>query len=424
MSAQKMNRKVMVAGALGNGLEWYDYALYGHMSLIITKLFFPQDIDPSLAIILTFLTFAAGFISRPLGAIMFGRIGDKYGRKRALVLAILMMAIPTGMIGLLPTYEMIGITAPILLCLIRVMQGLSLGGAYGGSISYVVEHSPHNQRGSVGSVIKISLVIGFLLGSLVSTLMTWIMPVEAFESWGWRIPFLLGVCIAFVGHYIKHHGEESPVYEEAKKAGTLSDRPVRDAFLKHPWILIRGWAVYLFVTMPFYVISIYFIVYSKTYLNQTFEDALLINSMAMASMLISIPISAYLSDKFGRKPVLMGAIIAMLAWLYPAFSMMQTDDFTNILIAQSIMGLCLGAYLAPIPAALVEIFPTSIRYTGMSLAYNICAIMGGLTPAISQWLIGYTGSETSIMYIIVVSGIISLVALMLYKDRWKEPLAA
>lgn len=413
-------RKVILSGMLGNGLEWYDYALYGHMSIVFSKLFFPSDQDNSL--ILTFLIFATGFISRPLGAVFFGRLGDKWGRKKALTTSMIMMAVPTGCIGLLPSYEAIGVAAPLLLLVIRLVQGVSLGGAYSGSISYVVEHAPPDQRSTIGSVIKLSLVIGFLAGSLVSTFVAAVLTPEQFYSWGWRLPFFVGVLIGVVGFYIRNHGEESPVYEQAKKDGTLSKSPIYDAFFKYPSKMLMGFASYLFVTMPFYTIAIYMIAYSKKHLGLTEENALLINSIAMASMLILIYPAARIADKIGRKAVLIGAIVAMLIAVYPAFLLMQTGVFLNILIAQVVLAMILGWYLAPMPAMLVEVFPTSIRYTGMSLSYNCCAILGGLTPAAAEWLINTTGSTISTMWIIIASGVLSFIALVIYKDRWRDPL--
>jgi MHS family proline/betaine transporter-like MFS transporter len=424
MSATKTSsgRKAMIGGMLGNGLEWYDYALYGYMSLIFSRIFFPPETDPSLSLILTYLTFAVGFISRPLGAVLFGRIGDKYGRKKALIGALIMMAIPTGCIGLLPTYEMIGMAAPILLLCIRIMQGLSLGGAFGGSISYVVEHAPADKRGAVGSVVNMSLVIGFLLGSIVSTVVASLLPVEDFESWGWRLPFVSGVAIAFVGYYLRQHGDESPVYEQAKKDGHLSKSPVKDAFMVHPWKMLQGFSVYMFVTVPFYLLAIYMISYNKNYLGQDESDALLINSFAMLSMFVPMWMAARWSDRVGRKRVMIGSIISMLVVVYPCFMLMQGGDFYTIVACQCVMAAILGWYLAPIPAMLVELFPTAIRYTGMSLAYNFCAIIGGFTPSASEFLISSTGSPTAIMYLVMASGAVSLAMLIPYKDPWKEPL--
>jgi len=413
--------KVMISGMLGNGLEWYDYALYGHMSIVFSKLFFPSE-DASFSLILTFLTFAVGFLSRPLGAIVFGRIGDKYGRKKALVTSMILMAVPTGCIGLLPTYEMVGVAAPIALLIIRILQGLSLGGAYSGSISYVVEHAPADQRSTVGSVIKVSLVLGFLFGSLVSTLVASVLSEEAFYSWGWRLPFFVGVGIGFVGYYIRHHGEESPVYEKAKKDGTLSKSPVRDTFCKYPLKMVQAFMAYLFVTVPFYVVAIYMIAYTKNHLGLPESDALLINSIAMASMLILIYPAARMGDKIGRRPVLLSAIVAMLLVTYPVFTLMQTGTFMNILIGQCVLAVIIGWYLATIPATLVELFPTSIRYTGMSLAYNFCAILGGFTPSLAEYLIKSSGNNMSIMWLLIGSGTLSFISIYLYKDRWREPL--
>ena len=458
----KAKRKVVISGMLGNGLEWYDYALYGHMSIVFSQLFFPAG-DAGKNLILTLLIFAAGFVSRPLGAIFFGRIGDKYGRKKALTMSMMMMAIPTGCIGLLPTYEAIGIAAPILLTVIRILQGLSLGGAYSGSISYVVEHAPPDQRSAIGSVIKLSLVIGFLFGSIVSTLMAAALSEADFYSWGWRLPFFLGVGIGVVGFYIRNHGEESPVYEKAKKDGTLSKSPVKDTFTKYPFKMLQAFMAYIFVTIPFYIIAIYMIAYTKRHLGLSEDDALLINSLAMATMLITIYPAARLADIIGRKIVLLIAIVAMIGLTYPAFTMMQSGlvthtvvqekidnttgqpvidnatgkpelvksviidhpaSFISVLIGQCILAMILGWYLGPIPATLVEIFPTSIRYTGMSLAYNLCAILGGFTPSIAEWMIGETDSNLSIMWLLIGAGIASFIAIITYKDRWREPLPA
>jgi MHS family proline/betaine transporter-like MFS transporter len=422
--SDKINKKVIISGMLGNGLEWYDYALYGHMAIIITKLFFPT-VDPVVGLIATYGTFAAGFLARPLGAVLFGYIGDTFGRRTALAIAILMMAIPTGLIGLLPTYAEWGVVAPICLILIRVLQGLSMGGEFSGAITYMVEHSPQNKRAVAGSAAIISLILGFLLGSIVSTSFASALSQEDFESWGWRVPFLLGIIVGVVGFYIRSHCDESPAYEEAKAEGSLSKRPVRDAFKKHPLNMLQAFCIYLFVTMPFYMISIYFIAYTTKQLEQPYEEALLINSFAMLAMLISVPISAYISDRIGRKKVLITGILMMFVIIYPAFQLMHIhDNFYAILAGQVMLGLILGIYLAPVPAVLVELFPTSIRFTGMSLSYNLCAILGGLTPMLSTWLISETGNNDSIMYIILGAGTASFITLLFYRDRWKEPITA
>lgn len=419
--ATSSRRKVIISGMLGNGLEWYDYALYGQLSFVFADIFFPSN-DPSVSLIMTYLTFAVGFVFRPLGAVFFGRIGDRYGRKKALVASMLLMAGATGCLGLLPTYATIGVAAPALLILIRILQGLSLGGAFSGSMSYVVEHAPSNKRATIGSVTILSLVIGFLLGSLVATLVSSTMSQQDFHDWGWRLPFFVGVLIGAVGYYIREHGEESPAYEEAKASGSLSQRPVRDAFTIYRTKLMEGFAIYLFVTIPFYMIAIYMISYSKLHLGLTQHEALLANSLAMLAMFVPIYPASVLADRIGRKKVLMTSIVIMGIFLYPAFLLMQGGTFLHVVMGQCLLAFISGWYLSPIPAILVELFPTRVRYTGMSLSYNFCAILGGLTPSMCEWLIRSTGDRMSIMYVIAGAGIASFIALYFYTDRWREKL--
>lgn len=414
-------KKVVISGMLGNGLEWYDYALYGHMAFILSKLFFPGE-NETAKLLATFGVFAVGFVFRPLGAILFGWMGDRYGRRVSLVVAILMMAIPTGAIGILPTYEQIGIAAPILLTLIRVFQGLSLGGEFSGSITYIVEHAPPDKRGYAGSASVVSLICGFLLGSFVSMGTAWLMP-DTFEIWGWRIPFLLGILIGLVGFYIRTHCEESPLYEQAKRDGTISTTPVRCALTKHWRDMLKTFGMYMAVTMPFYLLSIYLITYTEKELGLPYKQALVINVVAMMCMLGTVIIGAMLSDRIGRKRVMVPAVIAMALLIVPIFLVMDMGGFWPVLLAQAAFGLVLGVYIAPVPTVLVESFPTSVRYTGMAIAYNAAAaIFGGTAPMACAWLIASTGSRLSIAFYVVICCIFALIALAKYQDRWKEEL--
>lgn len=423
--ANHSRKKVIISGMLGNGLEWYDYALYGHMTVVFAQLFFTfgPEMSGTTSLILTYLTFAAGFVARPLGAVLFGRIGDKFGRKRALTASMILMAIPTGCIGLLPTYAAIGIWAPILLLMIRILQGLSLGGAFSGSMSYVVEHAAPEARAKTGSVTMMSLVIGFMIGSIVSTSVASAMPEEDFMSWGWRLPFFVGVLIGVVGFWIRNHGEESPVYTEAKESGALAEKPVKEAFTRFPLKMFQGFTFYLFVTIPFYTLAIYTIGYAQKHLGMSAEDSLQANSLAMFAMFLPMWHAAKAADKYGRRIVQMSSIVAMMLAIYPAFNMIQSGEFWEVTAGMAILSFIVGWYMAPIPALLVELFPTRIRYTGMSLSYNFCAILGGFTPAFAEHLISDTGDKTSIMYMLVAAGFASFVALLTYKDNYKEKLA-
>jgi MHS family proline/betaine transporter-like MFS transporter len=415
-------KKVVLSGMIGNGLEWYDYALYAQMSFIISELFFPGT-NESAKLIATFGVFAVGFVFRPVGAVLFGYIGDRYGRRTSLVIAILMMAIPTGCIGLLPTYAQIGILAPILLTAIRILQGLSLGGEFSGSIAYIVEHATEKNRGLAGCACIVSLIIGFLAGSFVSMLFVKALSPEAFHSWGWRVPFLLGIVIGIVGLYIRAECEESPAYEEAKSEGHLSDKPLRTAFCKYPLNMLQAFAIYISVTMPFYLVSVYLLSFSQKKLGLPVADALFINTTTMVTMLASVIIFAVLSDKIGRKPILVVGAIVMMATVAPLFNLMGTAVYSNVLTAQILLGFIVGAYVSVVPTVLVEIFPTSIRFTGMAISYNLAAaVFGGTAPMVCEWLIGSTGTFMSIAWYVIACNVISLIALYFYKDKFREPL--
>ncbi len=416
-------RKVVISGMVGNGLEWYDYALYGQMAWLISRLFFPEG-DATVKLIGAYGVFAAGFVIRPLGGILFGWIGDRWGRKQAMVIAVLMMAIPTGCIGLLPTYESIGIAAPILLTVIRLLQGLSLGGEFSGSITYIVEHAPPGRRARAGSASLISLNLGFLLGLLVTQGCMAVFGTEVFEAWAWRIPFLLGIVIGFIGFYIRTHCAESPVYEQAKQDGHLSKTPVRQALTRHPWQMLQGFAMYMTVTMPFYLTAIYFISFSQKQLSLSMPEALTLNAFNMLAMLAAYFPSAWLADRFGRKHVMTAGALIMMIAVYPLFlNFSPGASLFTIGLTQAAFALVLGFYIGPIPAVLVELFPTSVRYTGMAIAYNLAAaIFGGTAPMICEWLLGITQNPASIAWYVMLCNIASLTALWFYKDRWKEPL--
>lgn len=421
--ADKQMRKIIIAGMLGNGLEWYDYALYAYMTLIISKLFFPAG-HADAHLLATLGIFAVGFVARPFGGVLFGWIGDKFGRRVALVSSIFMMAVPTGCIGLLPTYAQVGVAAPILLTVIRILQGLSLGGAFCGAMTFLVEHAPANRRGIIGSASIASICIGFLLGSLVAMLVRAPLSEAQYESWGWRVPFLLGIIIGFVGLYIREHCEESPVYAAARREGALSDRPVRDA-LVHEWKhMAQAVGIYMAVTMPFYMVSAFFITFTEHTLMRPPEEALMLNTLNMVILLVTAPLSAWLSDRIGRKKLLIVGVLGFFILSTPLFALMQLPGFLPILLAQAAFAALVGLYTGPVPTILVEIFPTRVRYTGMALSYNVsAALFGGTAPMACQWLLDKTGNNYSIAAYVMLCALLSLVALIFYRDRYREALA-
>jgi MHS family proline/betaine transporter-like MFS transporter len=416
-------RKVLISGMIGNGLEWYDYALYAYMATIISKLFFPIGND-DLHMLATFGIFAVGFVARPFGGVFFGYIGDKYGRRASFAASILMMSIPTACIGLLPTYAQIGIAAPLLLTLLRLLQGLSLGGAFCGSMTYVVEHAPPSRRGLAGSSSIVSLVIGFLAGSFIALAIKANVSEADYETWGWRIPFILGIVVGLAGFYVRHACEESPVYEQAKRGGALSTQPVRDAFRRHPKAMLESIGIYMLVTMPFYLLSSYLITYTKNTLERSTEEALALNTINMLILLVASPFSAWLSDRIGRRRFMIPCAVVFLLVTWPLFHFMAgATTIVDIALAQAAFALLVGLYIGPVPAILVESFPTSVRYTGMAMSYNVSAgLFGGTAPMVCEWMLQTFHSIAPIAMYVMLCAIIALLALWKYKDRYRDAL--
>ena len=419
---KKEMRKVLVSGMIGNALEWYDFVLFVQCAPIIAKLFFPSS-DPQASLLSVFGVFAAGFIMRPLGGVLFGYLGDKLGRKASLVFSILMMAIPTALIGLLPTYSEIGLLAPIMLTLMRLLQGLALGGGFSGCMTFLVEHAPSNQRGLIGSASMFSLGAGVLLGLVVTSVFSFMMGKEIFQEWGWRVPFVISLGIGTIAFYIKNNVNESPVYEQAKKHGKLSKTPIKSLIFSHTGSLLVAIGLYLTVTVPFYTFSAFFNSFMQHTVGFTLEHSILVNAIAMLVFMICMPIAGFASDIYGRKKILKYSAIAMFLISYPVFHLLLTANFTAVLMAQILFGAILGFFMGPTPAALVELFPTSVRFTGLSLSYNIsAALFGGTSPYIYIYLIKKTKSNFIPAYYIMLFVIVTLFSLSYFKNRNNVPL--
>jgi len=417
-------RKVLLSGMVGNALEWYDFVLFLQFTPFIGQLFFPSS-DPDAAFLAALGVFAVGFVMRPIGGVLFGYIGDKFGRKMSIVISILLMSIPTAAIGFLPTYEHIGIWAPILLTIIRLMQGLALGGGFSGCMTFIVEHAPNDKRGLLGSATMFSLGAGVLLGILVTNLCFHTVGRESFENWGWRIPFIISLGIGMVAFYIRGHVDESPVYLEAKKHGRLSRAPVREVLSKHSGPLFAAISLYLCVTVPFYTFTGFFSNYLQRMMKFSFHDAIVINGVAISLFMLAMPFASIVSDRMGRRKVIWFYALALAAVTYPVFILINSGDFYQTLLGECMFGIALGCYMGPIPAALVELFPTSVRYTGLSLSYNIsAAAFGGTTPFILPKLIEYSGSTIMApAFYIMAFAVITLATTMDFNDNCKKILA-
>lgn len=415
-------KKVIASTMLGNGLEWYDYALYGTFSALISQQFFPKG-DAVAALIATFGIFAVGFLMRPLGAMFFGYIGDKFGRKNALALSILLMAFPTACIGLLPTYEAIGIWAPILLTLIRLIQGVAVGGEFGGSIVYLVEHASPKNKNYMGSLSMLSMLIGLLSGAIFAAALAGLMAVEDFESYGWRIPFILGFFIGMTGLYIRTKLDESPAFLEAQAAGEISEAPVKEALQHNSKDILLGVGVYLAVTIPFYIQTVLMPSFMEKFLSFSKADSLLLFTVSLITMMIVVPVSARLCDKKDRESILKIVLIAYFIVAIPYIYLLDFKTFSFALISQITFSIILGFYIAPIPTLVAELFPAKTRYTGMSLACNLAsALFGGTAPILMTKMMSATESHMPIAIYIIIAAIVSFVCIANIKMRRRRGL--
>lgn len=416
-------RKILVSSMIGNALEWYDFVLYVQFAKIIGQLFFPSD-NEFTSLLATFGVFAVGFVMRPLGGVLFGMLGDMFGRKAALVFSILMMAVPTAMIGFIPTYQQIGITAPILLTLMRLLQGLALGGGFSGCMTFIVEHSPDRERGLIGSTTMLSLGAGVFLGIVVSLGVSSLLSEEYFITWGWRVPFIISLAIGMVAFYIKNNIDESPIYLKAKEHGKISKTPIYEVIHHHWKELLIATALYLTVTVPFYTFTAFFSTFLQSYTNSSLTESMVINGIAIFVFMFAIPFTGWLSDIYGRKKILISFGILIAAVAYPSFLLLLEGGVIYPLIGQILFGLAVGGFMGPIPATLVELFPTNIRFTGLALSYNFsAALFGGTAPFVYLKLIEWTGSIMSPVFYILMFVCITMFALYHYKDHYKDALA-
>jgi MHS family proline/betaine transporter-like MFS transporter len=417
MATPSAMKRTLLAGSVGNVLEWYDFALYGYFAPLFASLFFPSD-SPSLSLVSAFGVFAVGFLARPLGAMLFGYWGDTLGRRNAMAWAILLMAVPTCLVGLLPTYETIGVIAPIALTLCRFLQGLSVGGEFTGSATFLVEHAPASRRGYVGSWAGFSAQIGALFGSGVGALITSNLANDTLHQWGWRIPFMMGGLIAVVGWYIRTGVPESPAFEALRQAGTLASSPIRDVFKTQRLTVAKLAGLVWLHGVAFYLIYVYLTTYLTTVTQVPLATVLVINTGCMMLLALLIPLMGTWSDRIGQLPLLMtgAAGIALLA--YPCFLWLTSNHLPRMIAAQVLLTLLVACYMGPFFATVTELFPTSQRYTGLSVGYNIgAALFGGTAPLVATFLIEWSGNVLAPAFYLSLCATVSLTILLTLRNR-------
>lgn len=418
-------RKVIVASLIGTSLEWYDFFIYGiAAALVFNKVFFP-DFDPLVGTLLSFATFAVGFVARPLGGVVFGHYGDKIGRKNVLVATLLLMGLSTMLVGVLPTHASIGIWAPILLVLLRFLQGLGLGGEWGGAVLMTLESGDPKRRGLNASWPQVGVPVGLLLANGVLSLMGTITSGDAFQSWGWRVPFLLSGVLVLVGLWIRMTIAESPLFTEVEQADGKEGAPIMEVLRHYPKNVLLAIGARVGVDVAFYTFVLFVTTYIATYLKLPKEYALNATLIAAALQVVAIPYFGHLSDRFGRRPVMLIGGIGAAIWVFAFFALLDTGQFGLIVLAVIIALILHAALYGPQASFIAEMFPTKVRYTGASMGYQLAGIIGGaLAPIISVALLDRFDTSVVVSIYAVTMLLITIVCVFLAPETSKLDLHA
>jgi metabolite-proton symporter len=431
--------KVVAASMLGTTVEWYDFFLYGVAAAIVFPAVFFPDADPVAGTLLSFGTFAIGFIARPLGGLVFGHYGDKIGRKKLLVVSLMMMGVSTFLIGLLPGYATIGVAAPLLLILLRLIQGFALGGEWGGAVLIVSEHGDPKRRGYWASWPQAGAPAGQLLANGLLALLAVVQSEAAFQSWGWRIPFLLSAILIGIGLYVRLTVEESPVFREAQEraAAAAAERagdaepaakdgmPILEVFRRYPREVLTAMGARFAENVSYYIFTIVI----STYMTQQFG---LPSSFVLGAVLIgaavhvvTIPLWGALSDRMGRRPVYVIGAAGVGLWAFAFFALLNTESFALTALAVVVGLLFHGAMYGPQAAFLSELFGTKVRYSGVSIGYQLASVVaGGLAPIISVALLSAFGTGYAIAAYVAASSVVTLVAVLSYRETRDRDLNA
>lgn len=383
------------ASAIGNAVEWFDYGVFAYGTVYISKALFPEHATN--AMIFTLLAFAVSFIMRPIGGLVWGPMGDRIGRKKVLAMTIILMAAATFCIGLVPSYASIGIAAPILLYLLRMVQGFSTGGEYGGAATFMAEYSPDSKRGFYGSFLEFGTLAGFNLGALIMLGATNVLDDASMQSWGWRIPFFIAGPLGLIGMYLRSRMEDTPVFREleAQQEEAVEERAgakIKDLFTTYLPVMLRLMALVVALNVVNYTLLSYMPTYLQTTISLSESGALIVPIVGQFAMMAVLPFVGALSDRVGRKPMWLASLVALLVLVVPLYHLMA-QGFTQAMIAFAILGLLYTPQLATISATFPAMFPTHVRYAGLALGYNIAtSAFGGTAGLVNESLITSTGN--------------------------------
>jgi MHS family proline/betaine transporter-like MFS transporter len=411
------SRKLLTSCMIGNAIEWYDFVIYGYFAVIFGQLFFPNA-DPMVQILASWGVFWSGFIARPLGSVVFGHIGDKIGRKSALTFSIYAMAIPTAMIGLLPTYEQWGVLATVLLIIFRSMQGFAIGGEFTGSMVFLVEHAPHHKRSQWGSLTSLSAVIGVIIGSSIVASLNRFLSHEQMLAWGWRFPFILSIAGSLVAGYIRRYLSDPAIYLEVKANAAKETVPIKELFSQHKSKISLIILLDFLTAIGFFMVAIFLVSYFRTYLKIQEDTALFVNTLSMCLFAAAILVGGYFADQYGRKTILATACLGFIVFSYPLFLLLQSQTVQGLIIGQGSLAILMGLFLGVIPSTLVEMMPIKIRCSGLSIGHNLSmAIFGGSAPLLATELIQGTHNIASPAFLLIAASALSLSSLFFIKSK-------
>lgn len=420
LSERKALRRAATASFMGNFVEWFDYAAYGYLATVIALTFFPQT-DTTTGLLATFAVFALSFIVRPVGGLVWGHFGDKYGRRSALSWSILIMTVSTFCIGIVPGYNHIGLWAPALLLLIRLVQGFSASGEYAGASAFLAEYAPDGKRGFYTSIVPASTAAGLLFGAVfVAAMHTW-MSAENLHDWGWRLPFLLAAPFGLVGRYIRVHLQDSPKFLEMEKRLEAKEcathAPIRELLTVHRRAVMIGIGVTCLNAVAFYLLLSYMPTYLSTEMGMSDSDSFIASTVSLATYIGLIFLMGKLSDRYGRKTMLVTASVLFLVLTFPLFGMLGNPSLLVILMIQIAFGAILAMNDGTLPCFLAEIFPTRVRFSGFAFSFNVAnALFGGTAPFIATWLIHATGNKMAPAWYLLAAAAVALVAMLASRE--------
>jgi MHS family proline/betaine transporter-like MFS transporter len=418
-------RRAVIACAIGQVFEIFDFVIYGFFAVAIGRAFFPST-DPIASLLASFATFAVGFLMRPVGAMVIGWYGDRFGRRKALVVTIGMMAAATGITGLIPSYATIGLIGPILLVICRMFQGFSTGGEWGGAAAFLVEHAPAGKRGLIGSLQQAATAIGAMCATFSAAILTTMLTPESFFAWGWRIPFLIGFVLGPVGYYLRTRVAETPAFQRAVATQTITRMPLVEAFTTHGWVFLAAFGLSIIGCVINYVFLVFLPSFASQTLKIDLSYALWSTTLALTIYLVLTPVVGHWSDRVGRKPMMLACAVLAFIMAYPLFLFLQTHpNFWGLLVVQATAQTVLTLYTGVISTILSEMFPTNVRYTALSVSYGFAvAIFGGFAPYIATFLVHVTGNPLAPSFYVMAAALASGIAVLFVHERFRAPALA